>query len=129
MFFFFCLGHLCDYVSQLLIKETLALEDIPEEECQLMVDAYTQWSNFLQNLLIKDESSPGLNLIGEFAPNLTRFNELCLVLNSSMQTIVDRWFNGQGPLASQFTAIQIKQLIRALFQTSERRTAALAKIQ
>ena len=94
-----------------------------------MVDAYTQWSNFLQNLLIKDESSPGLNLIGEFAPNLTRFNELCLVLNSSMQTIVDRWFNGQGPLASQFTAIQIKQLIRALFQTSERRTAALAKIQ
>ena len=94
-----------------------------------MVDVFTQWSTFLQNLLLKDEISPGLNILARLAPNLTRFNELCLVLNSPMQTIVDRWFNGQGPLASQFAAIEIKQLIRALFQTSERRTAALAKIQ
>ncbi len=113
----------------MLIKETLSLEDIPEQECQIMVDVFTQWSTFLQNLLLKDEISPGLNILARLSPNLTRFNELCLVLNSSMQTIVDRWFNGQGPLASQFTAIEIKQLIRALFQTSERRTAALAKIQ
>ncbi len=123
------LGYLCDHVSQLLIKETLSLEDIPEQECQIMVNVFTQWSTFLQKLLVTDEISPGLNILARLAPNLTRFNELCLVLNSSLQTIVDRWFTGQGPLASQFTAIEIKQLIRALFQTSERRTAALAKIQ
>ena len=112
----------------MLIKETLRLEDIPEEECQIMVEAFTEWSTFLQEHLVKDERSPGLNILARLAPNLTRFNELCIVLNSSLQTIVDRWFNGQGPLASQFTAIEIKQLIRALFQTSERRTAAFAKI-
>jgi centromere/kinetochore protein ZW10 len=73
--------------------------------------------------------SPGLNILARLSPNWTRFNELCLVLSAFLQIIVDRWFNGQGPLASQFTAIEVKQLIRALFQTSERRTAALAKIQ
>ncbi|UJR25729.1 hypothetical protein I4U23_007080 [Adineta vaga] len=127
--YFKVLGYLCDHVSQLLIKETLSLEDIPEQECEIMVNVFTQWSTFLQNILVKDEISPGLNILARLAPNLTRFNELCLVLNSSLQTIVDRWFNGQGPLASQFTAFEVKQLIRALFQTSERRTAALAKIQ
>ncbi|CAF1079626.1 unnamed protein product [Rotaria sordida] len=127
--YFKVIGYLCDHVSHLLIKETLSLEDIPEQECQIMVNVFTQWSSFLQNILVKDELSPGLNILARLAPNLTRFNELCLVLNSSLQNIVDRWFNGQGPLASQFTALEIKQLIRALFQTSERRTAALAKIQ
>lgn len=94
-----------------------------------MVDAFTQWSTFLQNMLVKDDTSPGLNVLARLAPNLTRFDELCCVLNSSLQNIVDRWLNGQGPLASQFSPIEVKQLIRALFQTSERRTAALAKIQ
>jgi hypothetical protein len=112
-----------------LIKETLLLEDIPEQECQVMVNGFTQWLTFLQNSLVKDSLSPGLNILARLAPNLTRFQEMCLLLNSSLQTIVDRWFNGQGPLASQFTAIEVKQLIRALFQTSDRRTAALAKIQ
>lgn len=94
-----------------------------------MVDVFTQWSKFLENILVKDDLSPGLNVLARLAPNLTRFSELCIVLNSSLQNIVDRWFNGQGPLASQFTASEIKQLIRALFQTSDRRTAALSKIQ
>ncbi|CAF2030296.1 unnamed protein product [Rotaria magnacalcarata] len=127
--YFKVIGYLCDHVSHLLLKETLALEDIPEQECQIMVDVFTQWSTFLENILVKDELSPGLNILARLAPNLTRFNELCLVLNSSLQNIVDRWFNGQGPLASQFTALEIKQLIRALFQTSDRRAAALSKIQ
>lgn len=112
-----------------MIKETLLLEDIPEQECQVMVNGFTQWLTFLQNALVKDSLSPGLNILARLAPNLTRFQEMCLLLNSSLQTIVDRWFNGQGPLASQFTAAEVKQLIRALFQTSDRRTAALAKIQ
>lgn len=120
---------MCDHVCQLLIKETIRLEDIPEEECQLMVDAFSQWSNFLQDRLIRDEKSPGLNTLARLIPNMNRFNELSVVLNSSLQTIVDRWLNGQGPLAAQYTAIEVKQLIRALFQTSDRRTAALSKIQ
>ena len=105
------------------------MEDIPEQECQFMVNAFTHWISCFQDLLVKDERSPGLNILARLAPNLIRFEELCLVLKSSLQTIVDRWCNGQGPLASHFTALEIKQLIRALFQTSERRTAALSKIQ
>lgn len=105
------------------------MEDIPEQECQIMVNTFTQWIDCLQDVLVQDDRSPGLNIITRLAPNLIRFEELCLVLKSSLQTIVDRWCNGQGPLAGQFSPMEIKQLIRALFQTSERRTAALAKIQ
>ena len=34
-----------------------------------------------------------------------------------------------GPLAAEFTAEQVKHLIRALFQNSDRRAALLARIR
>ncbi|CAF3936339.1 unnamed protein product [Rotaria sp. Silwood1] len=77
----------------------------------------------------QDDLSPVLNILARLAQKSIRFNELCLILNSSLQNIVDRWFNGQRLFASQFTALEIKQLIRAIFQTSEGQTAALGKIQ
>ncbi|CAF0745419.1 unnamed protein product [Didymodactylos carnosus] len=121
-------GHICDHVSLQLINHTLILEDIAEQDSKTLLSSFTQWAQFLQDILVKDEHSPGLNILERLSPNITRFNELCLVLNSPLQTIVDRWFNGTGPLASYFGPLEVKQLIRALFQNTERRTAALAKI-
>lgn len=40
-----------------------------------------------------------------------------------------RWADGKGPLAAEFSAAEVKSLIRALFQNTERRAAALAKIK
>lgn len=57
-----------------------------------------------------------------------KFQELQLVLGASMQEIVDRWSSGKGPLASHFSADEVKHLIRALFQNTERRAAALGRI-
>lgn len=62
-------------------------------------------------------------------PSWTRFNELCLILNGSLQEIADRWADGMGPLATEFTPNEVKQLIRALFQNTEKRAATLAKIK
>lgn len=46
-----------------------------------------------------------------------------------MKEIEIRWRNGKGPLAQEFTAQQVKQLIRALFQNTERRANLLAMIK
>lgn len=59
----------------------------------------------------------------------SKFMELQLVLSSSLQEISDRWSDGKGPLASEFLPSEIKQLIRALFQNTDRRAAVLAKIK
>ena len=68
----------------------------------------------------------------EIQKNVTkwqRFKELDMILNASMIDIGDRWASGKGPLAVAFSANEVKQLIRALFQNTDRRAAMLAKIK
>ncbi|MBN3302540.1 ZW10 protein, partial [Amia calva] len=57
------------------------------------------------------------------------FKELMIVLQASLQEIVDRWADGKGPLAAEFSSSEVKSLIRALFQNTDRRAAALARIK
>uniref|UniRef100_A0A669BDK0 Zw10 kinetochore protein n=1 Tax=Oreochromis niloticus TaxID=8128 RepID=A0A669BDK0_ORENI len=57
------------------------------------------------------------------------FKELVIVLQANLQEIVDRWADSKGPLAMEFSSSEVKSLIRALFQNTERRAAALAKIK
>ncbi|MGH0145845.1 UNVERIFIED_CONTAM: hypothetical protein FKN15_069854 [Acipenser sinensis] len=57
------------------------------------------------------------------------FKELMIVLQASLQEIVDRWADGKGPLAAEFSTNEVKSLIRALFQNTDRRAAALSKIK
>ncbi|XP_076808308.1 centromere/kinetochore protein zw10 homolog [Clavelina lepadiformis] len=58
-----------------------------------------------------------------------RLAELIFVLDASLIDIVDRWAHSKGPLASSFTAVEVKGLIRALFQNTERRANAISKIR
>jgi len=55
--------------------------------------------------------------------------ELIKILGASLKEIEVRWGNGKGLLAQEFTAAQVKQLIRALFQNTERRSNLLASIR
>uniref|UniRef100_A0A8B9KMM2 Centromere/kinetochore protein zw10 homolog n=1 Tax=Astyanax mexicanus TaxID=7994 RepID=A0A8B9KMM2_ASTMX len=57
------------------------------------------------------------------------FKELSVVLHASLQEIVDRWAEGKGPLAQEFSSNEMKSLIRALFQNTDRRAIALTKIK
>lgn len=59
----------------------------------------------------------------------SKFSELLKVLNGSLKDIDDRWADGKGPLAQEFTAEQMKHLIRALFQPTDRRSALLSRIK
>ncbi|EFN64147.1 Centromere/kinetochore protein zw10-like protein [Camponotus floridanus] len=58
-----------------------------------------------------------------------KFLELIKILGASLKEIEIRWGNGKGLLAQEFTAAQVKQLIRALFQNTERRSNLLASIR
>lgn len=57
-----------------------------------------------------------------------KFTEMKSLFRFSLREVVDRWADGKGPLAVCFTPDELKKLIRALFQNTDRRAAALAKI-
>lgn len=57
-----------------------------------------------------------------------KFNELQLILGAGLREVDDRWADGKGPLALEFSADQVRHLVRALFQISDRRAVLLAKI-
>nr|XP_022903639.1 centromere/kinetochore protein zw10 homolog [Onthophagus taurus] len=58
-----------------------------------------------------------------------KLNELSFLLSANLLEISDRWADGKGPLALHFKGEELKNLIRALFQNSDRRAAVLSKIQ
>ncbi|CAB4033336.1 centromere kinetochore zw10 homolog [Paramuricea clavata] len=58
-----------------------------------------------------------------------KFLELRCIIDSSLQNIEDRWKDGKGPLAQEFSCNEIRGLIRALFQNTDRRANVLAKIR
>lgn len=62
-------------------------------------------------------------------PKWMKFKELIFILNANLQEITDRWADGKGVLAHEFSTAEVKQLIRALFQNTDRRAAVLAKIR
>jgi len=61
-------------------------------------------------------------------PNAFQFLELERLLSSSLTEIVCRWGSGFGPLSVAFSAVQVKKLIRSLFQNNQLRASALDKI-
>ncbi|CAN7996984.1 unnamed protein product [Ixodes hexagonus] len=58
-----------------------------------------------------------------------KFSEMKSLFGFSLREVVDRWADGKGPLAICFTPDELKKLIRALFQNTDWRAAALAKIR
>ncbi|CAB4065431.1 ZW10 [Lepeophtheirus salmonis] len=58
-----------------------------------------------------------------------RFKELVFILNANLREIEHRWAEGKGPLASEFSVDEIKRLIRAIFQNTERRATVLSRIK
>lgn len=58
----------------------------------------------------------------------TKLQQMKMILNASMAQIVEHWADGKGPLTLNFNAEDIRHLIRALFQNTDRRATVLASI-
>uniref|UniRef100_A0A2C9LLH4 Centromere/kinetochore protein zw10 homolog n=2 Tax=Biomphalaria glabrata TaxID=6526 RepID=A0A2C9LLH4_BIOGL len=122
------LGQLIKSVVTRVVDSVIALEDIAQDASQRILELLTSLEKVCGECL----TSPGEVASVELTRHCLswpRFTELKLVLNSSLTDIADRWAEGKGPLASAFTAMELKKLIRALFQNTERRGNLLALIK
>ena len=77
----------------------------------------------------KETDKVGLAILMKNVSKWGQLLELQLVLNAGLQEIADRWAEAKGPLAVQFSANEVKRLIRALFQNTDRRAAVMATIR
>ena len=97
-----------------------------------VIDGAVFFQNFCETLMqIENNDEPRHELKAyclKHVPNYQRMSELLFVLRATLTSIGDRWSDGQGPLALQFSASEIRQLTRALFQNTERRANLLASI-
>ncbi|CAA3019229.1 Hypothetical predicted protein, partial [Olea europaea subsp. europaea] len=112
-----------------MIKEIIAYlintPDISSNVAQSLLIIFDMITNKVSLLLPEDVR----NKMSKYVENWNKFLQLIKVFNSkSPRDIEDSWNNGRGALANEFKAQELKNLIKALIQTSERRNALLDKI-
>ncbi|NWV01790.1 ZW10 protein, partial [Upupa epops] len=127
------MGTLLNTALSEMVARIAALEDISAEDadrlhslCRTMVEEGPQ---AFTPLVEEDRNKKYQEEVPVFVQRWMTFKELMVVLQANLQELVDRWADGKGPLAAEFSAAEVKSLIRALFQNTERRAAALAKIK
>jgi centromere/kinetochore protein ZW10 len=118
------IGNILNAFLAEVIQRVVILDDISAtsaRQISLIIDSVSKnWLTLFENLN-EDLSS--------LAPQCFVFGELKFMLNANLKEIVDRWTEGYGPLATAFTAEQVRHLIRALFQNSDKRSTALSLIR
>uniref|UniRef100_A0A7N4PI02 Centromere/kinetochore protein zw10 homolog n=1 Tax=Sarcophilus harrisii TaxID=9305 RepID=A0A7N4PI02_SARHA len=127
------MGTLLNTAIAEIIGRITTLEDISTQDgdrlyslCRTIVEEGPQVFTPLPD---ENENKKFQEEVPVYVPKWMPFKELMLLLQASLQEIGDRWADGKGPLATAFSSGEVKALIRALFQNTERRAAALAKIK
>ncbi|KFP81419.1 PREDICTED: centromere/kinetochore protein zw10 homolog, partial [Acanthisitta chloris] len=127
------MGTLLNTALTEIVTRIAALEDISAEDadrlyslCRIMVEEGPQ---VFTPLLEEDQNKKYQEEVPIYVQKWMMFKELMIILQANLQEIVDQWADGKGPLAAEFSAAEVRSLIRALFQNTERRAAALAKIK
>ena len=119
---------LLNVITSEVVKNVLALEDIAMDdatELHAILNLVLERGSLV--LSTSDEEAQS-KLLMKHCSSWGKLSELSVVLDASLQKIVDSWGGGNGQLAQTFTPIEIRGLIKALFKNTERRAAALAKI-
>ncbi|XP_073813131.1 centromere/kinetochore protein zw10-like isoform X2 [Musca autumnalis] len=114
-------GSILNEFFQYIIRRILTLEDI--------------------SATVASELSELINVTLEKAPDLfkekhevlqisswMKLQQLQMILNASLQEIIDQWCDGAGILTANYKAEELRHLIRALFQNTDRRAKALSRI-
>lgn len=117
-----CIGTLLNSGIEEILQRILSLSDISAE-------VSGQYCSLLNQIVVKAPEFFNSEEPENFVKKWLKFQELIVVLNSSLRVIEDRWGEGKGVLAKEFSAEEVKQLIRAIFQNTERRAAVLSKIK
>ncbi|XP_071164301.1 centromere/kinetochore protein zw10 homolog isoform X2 [Mytilus edulis] len=124
-------GTLMNGVISDIVASIVILEDISSDDAKHLGSLLTLIQDKAGGLFEASDEE-GINVKVELqrnVPKWLRFGELISILNASLLEIADRWADGKGPLANEFSATEVKQMIRALFQNTERRANILTKIK
>jgi len=114
-------------VSELILY-IVNLDDIRELESDLIASLLTDLNDKAQSEILAPVMEKHPVAVAKLVPAWGRLAEVKFLLKARMHDIVDRWADGKGPLAAEFKATEVKQLIRALFQNTDKRAAALSAI-
>jgi len=125
------IGTLLNTLVMDIITSILSLEDISSTDTHGLVSLISIVQDKAVDLFPQNEESEqgSLMLVMRNVARWNRLSELRLVLDAGLRDIAERWADGKGALAAEFSANEVKQLIRALFQNTDRRAAILARIR
>lgn len=126
------IGTLLNMVVVEICDRVVSLEDISASDASQLASLMSLIQKRAGPLMKSTNDEGDVNVTIELqrnVPKWLRFTEIITVLNASLLEINDRWADGKGPLANELTASEVKQMIRALFQNTDRRSAILAKIR
>lgn len=149
------IGALLNGVLEEVVTRVLNLEDITEEVGKLLEHLFDKISDGSPHLFVLDEdasnkdgppdefgeklpsvqrshavtAAAAAGLLQRHTPKWQRFKELQRMFSANLHDVSERWAEGKGPLAAEFSSADVRQLVRALFQNTERRAAVLAKIR
>ena len=135
------IGSLVSYTLSVFTKMVLQKEDITEVDAKEIEQELTSILKAFESLM-KVNGQQTIQAVCEADYHKTKEIIYCLreslaasfflrysfSLNFKFQNISDRWCEGKGPLAHWLRADQVKQLIRALFQNTDRRAHVLENI-
>uniref|UniRef100_A0A1B0DRH2 Centromere/kinetochore protein zw10 n=1 Tax=Phlebotomus papatasi TaxID=29031 RepID=A0A1B0DRH2_PHLPP len=116
------MGNLLNEFCNELIRRVLLVEDLPSavanglaEVCGTIIDR-----------------APGIFQdpleINVAVKSWVKLKQLAMMLSGSLAEITEHWSGGKGPLTLNYKPEEIKHLIRALFQNTNRRAIALNSI-
>ena len=125
-------GNLLDVLVSYVVKGVLALEDIVSADAgelyQVLETVLEKGASVMQWSDEEEEAKEGELLLSLCCPGWARLQELSFVLDARLYEIVERWGEGKGSLARHFKAVEVRNLIKALFTNTDRRATALSKI-
>lgn len=114
------MAGLLDVIAMDLIKKVTVMEDISTTLANGLVDLIKNVDEKGQSLFEADTSV--FNVVGSWQKML----HLQFVLDASLVDITNSWKAGQ--ISQSFKVEEVKRLIRALFQNTDRRANALSAI-
>ncbi|VDK69593.1 unnamed protein product [Litomosoides sigmodontis] len=122
-----CVGNVISFVFNTFVKILLSTEDIRATDAELSAIALRKVLKRSEMLFVMDQSKH--SSIHRYAEtSYFRIKELLFCLDSSLQNIYDRWCDGKGPLAQWLHADEVRYLVKALFQNTEKRAQVLSQI-
>ncbi|MCO5561548.1 hypothetical protein L7F22_015168 [Adiantum nelumboides] len=132
------MGYLMTSAFGRITSEILDIEDLDHRECEqlheLILSLDDRMLPLMQSLVDNGrqdargaENTGSLNEIGRLVPTWCKLLRLAELLNMPSTSIAKAWENGSLVLCG-FSSLEVQNLIRAMFQDSEKRKESLRRV-